>query len=210
MDENLLFIPPCCVDKKLPQAIKQAPHRALSFYTHGDVTMEKFYRAISYLVDDSHVMVLTMPTLDQLTADFLYQCFSRGWISDLVLSTHQDFPVKVLRGLFSQYSEHILLAADADVADINSHLVLYSPTQSLSIAGPMYITPSLNHTVAYTMLYQPRYDKLAAQDEHGNPLLNILLPDMLRQRKAYRASTARTLSPAMEQFLSFHVPPQQQ
>ena len=34
---DTLFIPPCCVDKKLPRAIIQAPRRALSFYTHGDV-----------------------------------------------------------------------------------------------------------------------------------------------------------------------------
>lgn len=25
MDDTLLFIPPCCVDKKLPKAVMQAP-----------------------------------------------------------------------------------------------------------------------------------------------------------------------------------------
>ena len=67
MDDTLLFIPPCCVDKKLPRAVMQAPHRALTFYTHGDVTMEKFYRAVSYMVIDAHVMVIAMPAVEPET-----------------------------------------------------------------------------------------------------------------------------------------------
>ena len=51
MDDTLLFIPPCCVDKKLPKAVMQAPRRALSFFTHGDVLVDKFVHAIGYLVD---------------------------------------------------------------------------------------------------------------------------------------------------------------
>lgn len=41
MDDTLLFIPPCCVDSKLPRAVMQAPSRVLTFYTHGDVTDRK-------------------------------------------------------------------------------------------------------------------------------------------------------------------------
>lgn len=70
MDDTLLFIPPCCVDKKLPQAITQAPHRALSFYTHGDVTMEKFYRAASFLINDPHTLVVAMPIVFSETMSF--------------------------------------------------------------------------------------------------------------------------------------------
>ena len=73
MDDTLLFIPPCCVDKKLPQAVTQAPQRMLVFYTHGDVTMEKFYRAISFLVIDAHVMALSMPTANNDRFVFLQQ-----------------------------------------------------------------------------------------------------------------------------------------
>ena len=50
MDDTLLFIPPCCVDKKLPKAVMQAPRRALSFFTHGDVLVDKFFHAIGYMV----------------------------------------------------------------------------------------------------------------------------------------------------------------
>lgn len=87
MDDTLLFIPPCCVDKKLPKAVFQAPQRMLTFYTHGDVTMEKFYRAVSHLLVDAHVMVLSMPVVSFENFSFLQQCFERGWITHLILST---------------------------------------------------------------------------------------------------------------------------
>ena len=90
---DTLFIPPCCVDKKLPRAIIQAPRRALSFYTHGDVLIDKFFHAIGYMADvnpnraqKKHfcVMVLAM-TVSRTSAtgyiiNYLYTCFERGWI----------------------------------------------------------------------------------------------------------------------------------
>lgn len=206
LDENMLFIPPCCVDKKLPQAIMQAPHRALSFYTHGDVIMEKFYRAVSYLVDEKHVMVLAMPVLATDTAVFLSQCFERGWISDLVLSTSRDC-ITLVDKYLSDYRKHILYAVSSDVTDTSSHLVLYTPAKALSIAGPMYDRPYRAVTVAYTMLFHPRHDILSAQSDYGNPLLNILVPDVLRQRKAFRRALARDISTRLEKFLSFTFPP---
>ena len=97
MDDTLLFIPPCCVDKKLPKAVREAPRRMLTFYTHGDVTMEKFFRAIAYLMDDapSHkerhiVMGLCMPVRLYATAVFLQLWLERGCIHHLVLTTQRD------------------------------------------------------------------------------------------------------------------------
>ena len=66
MDDTLLFIPPCCVNKMLPKAMKEAPRRMLSFYTHGDVTAEKFYRAISYEMISRHVLVRSNRTFMEL------------------------------------------------------------------------------------------------------------------------------------------------
>ena len=90
MDDFLLFIPPCCVNKMLPKAMKEAPRRMLSFYTHGDVTAEKFYRAISYEMISRHVLVLAMPVVSNEMLAFLAQCFERDWISHLILSTGRN------------------------------------------------------------------------------------------------------------------------
>ena len=113
--DDTLFIPPCCVDKKLPKAVMQAPRRALSFFTHGDVLVDKFFHAIGYMVDTTPnrttknhfcVMVLAM-TVSRTSAtgyiiNYLQICFERGWITHLVLSTDksvEDFQQDILTWL---------------------------------------------------------------------------------------------------------------
>lgn len=206
MDENMLFIPPCCVDKKLPQAIMQAPRNALSFYTHGDVIMESFYKSISHLVDSPHVMVLTMTIADSGVIAYILLCFERGWISNLILSTQRDC-TPLLDKYLADYRNHILYACSTDVNDTSSHLVLYTDQKALSIAGPMHERPYQEPTVAYTMLFHPRMDIHSSTLAHGNPLLNILVPDVLRHRKAYRAGLARELPNTLVRFLAFDFPP---
>lgn len=204
MDDTLLFIPPCCVAKKLPQAIMQAPRRALTFYTHGDVIMESFYRAISYMIVDPHVFVLSMPIVSPETAAFLMQCFERGWITELVLSTSRD-ATALLHRYLSDYQDRILYACSDDVSDLSSHMVLYNGKQSLSISGPMLGQPCDTRLVAYTMLFQPRHDADSSAD-YGSPLLNILLPDILRHRKAVKRNHIRVDSEPLTRFLTMELP----
>lgn len=182
MDDTLLFIPPCCVDKKLPKAIMQAPRSSLVFYTHGDVTMEKFYRAVSYLVIDPHVMVLSMPVLQMEVAAFLQQCFEREWITDLVLSTRNSANDMVERFL-APYAEHVCYTHSKDVSDITAHLVLYTPHQALIIQGPMYGRMADCSLAAYTAFFIPAYTLSLSSLDWGNPLRNVLLPDVLRHRQ---------------------------
>ena len=131
MDDTLLFIPPCCVDNKLPKAVNQAPHRQLTFYTHGDVTAEKFYKAVSHLVIDSHVMVLTMPSPKQETFMFLEQCFERGWITRLVLSTYRSCDSLIAKYL-SAYADRIIYAQ----SDTQSKTLSESNTCSVLLLKP--------------------------------------------------------------------------
>lgn len=205
MDDTLLFIPPCCVDKKLPQAIMQAPRRALTFYTHGDVSMEKMYRAISYLVSDPHVMVLTMPSLSHQTLAFLRQCFEREWITDLVLSTCRDVSTLV-KTYLADFSRHVLYTHDDNVSLLSSHLVLYTDTQMLSINGPMWEISGSYSLAAYTMFFQPNYD-ISAKGDFANPLMNILLPDVLRMRKQYNYRDDLSVSAWLHRFIKFSFPP---
>lgn len=205
MDDTLLFIPPCCVDKKLPRAVMEAPHRALTFYTHSDVPMEKFYRAISYLIADAHIMVLTMPHISHQVAAFLRQCFERGWITDLILSTNRDTSA-VIKSYLPEYSEHILYTYGKDVLDITSHLVLYTDTQALSISGPMWEIGGNAPLACYTLLYYSRFNTMVNGD-FSNSLQNILLPDVLRHRKARHKETQLPSSKALSHFLNHNFPP---
>ena len=207
MDDTLLFIPPCCVDKKLPRAVMQAPHRALTFYTHGDVTMEKFYRAVGYMVIDAHVMVISMPVVEAETLVFFQQCFERKWITHLVLSTSRDCQALLQRYL-SEYNDRILYTNGSDVTDLSSHLVLYNADRALVLNGPMY-ERSFNGTrlVAYNMVFYPNHSLSAAQHDWGNPLRNVLLPDVLRHRKVLSKEQKMALPAALSHFIHLEMPP---
>ena len=207
MDDTLLFMPPCCVDKKLPNAVNQAPHRQLTFYTHGDVTVEKFYRAVSYLVIDTHVLVLTMPSPKQETFALLQQCFERGWITHLVLSTYRSCDSLMAKYL-GDHTDRIIYAQSDDVSDLSSHLVLYNNDSALTLSGPMYDRPQMDvRLAAYNLVLYPSH-VLSSSSDWGNPILNILFPDVLRHRKKMFANGVKRIKDKeIDRFIHHEFPP---
>ena len=206
MDDTLLFIPPCCVDKKLPKALMQAPMRALTFFTHGDVTVEKFYKAVSHLVIDSHVMVLTMPSPKQETFALLQQCFERGWITHLVLSTYRSCDTLMAKYL-GDYTERIIYAQSDDVSDLSSHMVLYNNDRALTLNGPMYNQLAKPELTSYTAVFYPSHCLTSNNLDWGNPLRNILLPDVLRQRQVVHKQKREVADARLKRFLACDFPP---
>ena len=207
MDDTLLFMPPCCVDTKLPKAVNQAPHRQLTFYTHGDVTVEKFYKAVSHLLMDAHVMVLTMPSPKQETFVFLQQCFEREWITHLVLSTCRPCDTLIAKYL-SDYADRIIYAQSDDVSDLSSHLVLYNKNRALTLSGPMYDRPQMDvRLAAYTLVLHLSHT-LNTTADWGNPIRNILFPDVLRHRKKMFANGLKRIKDKeIDRFIHLEFPP---
>ena len=207
MDDTLLFMPPCCVDTKLPKAVNQAPHRQLTFYTHGDVTVEKFYKAVSHLVIDSHVMVLTMPSPKHETFAFLQQCFERGWITRLVLSTNRSCDTLLAKCL-GDYTDRIIYAQNDDVSNLSSHMVLYNKDRALTLSGPMFDRPQMDvRLAAYTIVFYPSH-QLNSTADWGNSLRNILFPDVLRQRKKiFAGGIKRIKDRELDRFIHLEFPP---
>ena len=207
MDDTLLFIPPCCVGKKLPKAVNQAPHRQLAFYTHGDVTVEKFYKAVSHLVIDSHVMVLTMPSPNQETFIFLEQCFEREWITHLVLSTCRSCETLMAKYL-SDYADRIIYAQSDDVSNLSSHMVLYNKDRALTLSGPLFNRPQMDvRLAAYTIVFYPSH-LLNSTADWGNPIRNILFPDVLRHRKKMFANGVKRIKDKeIDRFIHLEFPP---
>ena len=207
MDDTLLFIPPCCVGKKLPKAVNQAPHRQLTFYTHGDVTAEKFYKAVSYLIIDSHVMVLTMPSPNQETFLFLEQCFEREWITHLVLSTCRPCDTLMAKYL-SDYADRIIYAQSDDVSNLSSHMVLYNKDRALTLSGPLFNRPQMDvRLAAYTIVFYPSH-LLNSTADWGNPIRNILFPDVLRHRKKMFANGVKRIKDKeIDRFIHLEFPP---
>ena len=207
MDDTLLFMPPCCVDKKLPKAVNQAPHRQLTFYTHGDVTVEKFYKAVSYLVIDTHVLVLTMPSPKQETFALLQQCFERGWITHLVLSTYRSCDSLMAKYL-GDCTDRIIHAQSDDVSDLSSHMVLYNNDSALTLSGPMYDRPQMEvRLAAYNLVLYPSH-VLSTTADWGNPIRNILFPDVLRHRKKMFANGVKRIKDKeIDRFIHHEFPP---
>ena len=207
MDDTLLFMPPCCVDKKLPKAVNQAPHRQLTFYTHGDVTVEKFYKAVSYLVIDTHVLVLTMPSPKQETFALLQQCFERGWITHLVLSTYRSCDSLMVKYL-GDCTDRIIYAQSDDVSDLSSHMVLYNNDSALTLSGPMYDRPQMEvRLAAYNLVLYPSH-VLSTTADWGNPIRNILFPDVLRHRKKMFANGVKRIKDKeIDRFIHHEFPP---
>ena len=207
MDDTLLFIPPCCVGKKLPKAVNQAPHRQLTFYTHGDVTVEKFYKAVSHLVIDSHIMVLTMPSPNQETFIFLEQCFEREWITHLVLSTCRPCDTLIAKYL-SDYADRIIYAQSDDVSNLSSHIVLYNKDRALTLSGPLFNRPQMDvRLAAYTIVFYPSH-LLNSTADWGNPIRNILFPDVLRHRKKMFANGVKRIKDKeIDRFIHLEFPP---
>ena len=206
MDDTLLFIPPCCINKKLPKALTQAPHRMLTFYTHGDITMEKFYRAVSYLLIDNHSMVLSMPVCSTDTFAFLAQCFEREWITSLVLSVRRDC-TNMIDKYLAEYKSRVLYVCTKDVSEVASHMVLYNDDRALYISGPMYEQPHQNAMSAYNIMFIPNYVYFSNDLDFGNPLRNILFPDMLRHRQQAHYIKANITDRNLSLFLDNKFPP---
>lgn len=207
MDDTLLFIPPCCVDKKLPKAVMQAPGRHLTFYTHGDVTMEKFYRAVSFLLTDPHVMVLSMPVAASDTMAFLRQCFERKWITHLVLTSANDARVQVDKYL-GEFKSLVLYVQSDDATETASHMVLYNRQQAITLCGPMYARFTTSALTAYTMHYMPRHPATTSHAEDwGNVLRNVLFPDALRHRQTLIRAKVRLKPGMLDKFVHLEFPP---
>lgn len=207
MDDTLLFIPPCCVDKKLPKAVMQAPYRSLMFYTHGDVTMEKMYRAVSYLVVDKHVMVLSMQVVTSETMVFIQQCFERKWITDLVISSCSRLDILLERHL-NEYKDHILYATDKKATQYSSHMTIYSNNQALIITGPMLAcTSPTTRLMSYHLQFSPSFALYSDNNDWGNPIRNTVLPDVLRMRSIYFKDINRIPSEKLRNFLLMNFTP---
>lgn len=205
MDDTLLFIPPCCVDKKLPKAIMQAPRRSLTFYTHGDVMFEKFFRAIAYLVVDPCAMVLSMPKITTSTFAFFQQCFERKWITDLMLLSKIDVTKSVERYLYD-YIDRIAFTQSDSVSLLSSHMVLYTDKSAILLDGPMLDSFCEFGLMSYNLSLFNSFEIFSNKLDYGNPIRNILIPDVMMMRKTLKPKRAMNKSKVIEDFLFYDFP----
>lgn len=178
-----MFAKPCCAAEKLPRAIMEAPNRVLTFHTRGDVDFEKLYRSIAQFVTDSAVMQLAIPYLNITTANLLLQCFERGWITDLILTTRRN-ERNLVESTLKPHLAHVSYAMDS-LDYYSSQMVLStSPAvedtdrrQALILTGPLFavIKDEKGSLCSYTATYVPKLPEHYTA-ENGDHLANATLP----------------------------------
>lgn len=146
-----MFIEPCCAHKQIPQAIKSSPANTLYYYTNGDVTFEKTYKAVAHLLDSPAVMVLTRPDLDVATLRYLDLCFSRGWVTDLILTTRHPSS-DLVRIHLAEHLSHISCVEYNMITTSSSVFALIGEQKSLIINGEIPLIPVPTQTVNSLML----------------------------------------------------------
>lgn len=177
----------------------------LSFYTHGDVTAEKFYRAISYEMISRHVLVLAIPVVSNEMLAFLAQCFERDWISHLILSTGRNID-DMMDKYLKDYKDKILYTSNGDVSSVAAHMVLYNNDRALILQGHMTERPS-GRLSGYTLMFYPDYSLSINDLDWGNPIRNILFPDVLRHRQRVHKDKRRVNEAELSAFLRADFPP---
>ena len=79
-----MYIQPCCIEKELPQLLKQHPF--CFFQSNGDWTTQDLMKAVSCLVNHA-VVLLAIPEVDVYLLRTLRTYLSKGWYRGLVLVT---------------------------------------------------------------------------------------------------------------------------
>lgn len=80
-----MWIEPCCADRQLPSAIKNAKGGFCFFQTNGDVLLETLLKSVSYLAGSGHTLLLSVPEADIRLLRTLNQYMTRGWTKAVLL-----------------------------------------------------------------------------------------------------------------------------
>ena len=86
----MAYIEPCCVDNQLPALLRRSSGSAVIFQTNGDVTLEKFMRAVCCMVDGGRDFWLLIPAVNDAAARLLRHWIKMDWIDRLHLLTAED------------------------------------------------------------------------------------------------------------------------
>ena len=79
-----MYIQPCCIEKELPQLLKQHPF--CFFQSNGDWTVRDLMKAVSEMVPHA-VCLMALPEVDVYLLRTLRTYLSKGWYRGLVLVT---------------------------------------------------------------------------------------------------------------------------
>lgn len=162
--EKELYMPPCCIDKKLPKLLRDNAGRLITFYSQGDWSVERLWDAVSHLVSNviqtndpskpvSHTggkihMLLVLPALDRHLMEAVLRYKQHVWFdkltvichtSSLSFQQHADY-VQQLNAVSPEASVEIVIGKKA-AAQQSLWLRWDDKTlQTIFVSGPMFTT----------------------------------------------------------------------
>ena len=182
------MIEPCCCDRQAPAAIKAAGGNA-TLFTNGDVTVQKWFSALSSLAGPNHQMTLLVRQPDVQLLRWLRNWMQRGWTTHLSLTTlASDVPTLVAAEL-DGLTDRVTVAQDTSMP---TEMVIFQGERGVVvIAGPMLTAPQPGLTV-----YACHYDK------DGQPISDLLAAVTARHRQHRVELATAPAAPADEEAAS--------
>ena len=147
MDDEL-YMPPCCIDRKLPPLIKSGGACSF-FYSQGDWGLQKLWNAASSLVPNTSFSFLAVETLDVYALRFIRTYFERGWIRAIAIVT-ADQCHDIIKTELSKYLDRVWYCGRQKMAAYSNLWIRTSHTEALVISGPLSHTEGMKHPCAYT------------------------------------------------------------
>ena len=104
------------------------------------------------------------------------------------------------------YKDKILYTSNGDVSSVSAHMVLYNNARALILQGNMTERPS-GRLSGYTLMFYPDYSLSINDLDWGNPIRNILFPDVLRHRQRVQKDKREVNEAELAAFLRADFPP---
>lgn len=147
-----LYIPPCCIDKKLPPLIKNGGSCTF-FYSQGDWGLAKLWNAVSCLVESSQFTFLSVEMLDVEILRFIRNYLDKGWIRGIAIVTSKDC-TDIVKDELSGLLDRVWYAPNVSAATHSNVWIRTSGTRSLVVSGPLSIKElGSGHFSAYSAHY---------------------------------------------------------
>ena len=113
--EHTIMIEPCCCERQVPAAVDANNGRVIVF-SNGDVTVNNWFKAVSYMAGPNHKLTMVVKEIDQVLARWLKNWLQRGWTTEARITTQKD-SAEVVKEELGSLSERVSLAVDKTVGD---------------------------------------------------------------------------------------------
>ena len=131
------IIEPCCAERQIGQLLREHRGHAVLFQTNGDVTLEKWMKAVMLLSGDRpRTLTLAVPVFTQKMMAAMAKYLQLEWVAHLRLMTTDPLPPETIAELSALIHPDAETSAEANSSLFTLHSSLKDTLHSsLSIAA---------------------------------------------------------------------------